>query len=302
MCSFAHINDKHQQFLDNLARTIPEFSFRIALTRGGWHRDAGVVTAKGERISENIRQWVEQECAGDIEYLAHKYGDAGYIVTRLHGKTHYLVAGTGSAPEDFIQLEVEELQEVTAYPLINEKALPEDIDDLIDPAGVKKLDPISVGEPHYVFRRMTHIADYLCKMSVLKSRDMQVQRFIEDWKRSSAAECGAFSEHWVLALCEYTDAYGEQIMLAEPVSTCTSEIPRLEMSNAVHGSRLANKIHSFDRDIGYPMAWYFYMLAHSNVPHQLAEAIHHDQVSAYDYLPVKDLKVLIDWYNKPYSV
>jgi len=44
------------------------------------------------------------------------------------------------------------------------------------------------------------------------------------------------------------------------------------------------------------------MLSHREVPHQLAESIHKDQMGAYDYLPARDLKVLRDWSAQPYGI
>jgi hypothetical protein len=67
------------------------------------------------------------------------------------------------------------------------------------------------------------------------------------------------------------------------------------------GAGLANLIHGFDRVVGYPFAWYFHMLTHKPVPHQLAEAVHADLMGAYEYLLARDLKVLRDWHARPYG-
>ena len=45
-----------------------------------------------------------------------------------------------------------------------------------------------------------------------------------------------------------------------------------------------------------------YATARSGVSYQLAESVHADLMGAFDYLPAKDLAVLRDWYNAPYSV
>lgn len=301
VCSFTAVSDDHAQLLENLSQVLPGLPFRLALTRGGWHRIGGLLDSDGNRLSHSLTDWIEQHADGDITGLFAEYADAGYVVTYLHGKTHYLIAQTGYAPQDFIQLEIEEVQELTDHLLFNENEIPGDIDDLIEPVNTIAVSQQPVGKPCYNFRRMTNIAVYLLEMSAPKHKSNMFRRFIEDWNRSSAGECGLFSDHWVLGLQEYTDEYGEPIMLAKPVSTHTS-IPRLEKEHISRGSRLANLIHGFDREVGYPMAWFFYMLTHRNVPYKLAEAIHDDQMGAYDYLSAKDLKVLIDWYNKPYSI
>gem|GEM_PF-144972 len=302
ICNFTSVSAGNEHLLENLSQTLPDLSFTVVLTRGGWHRVGGLMDKEGARISENLVEWLEQNADGDMAHLYTEYAEAGCIVTHLHGKTHYLVARTGDGPGDFGELGIEELQELTDHQLFNEDELPDEIDDLIEPVSVTLVEQQPVADPRYVFRRMTVISDYLQKMSDKKNKANAIKRFMEDWSRSSAGEYGAFSDHWVLGLREYTDAYGQHVMLAQPVTTHTGEIPRLEKEQVCHGSTLANMIHGFDRDMGYPMAWYFYMLTHSNVPYQLVEAIHNDQMGAYDYLPAKDLKVLIDWYDKPYGI
>lgn len=302
VCSFTTVSEDQTQLLENLSQLLPELTFRLALTRGGWHRVGGLVDARGNRVSNNLVAWIEQHADGDMTRLYAEYAANGYIVTHIHGKTHYLVARTGDAPQDFIQLEIEELQEITDHLLFNEDEIPDDVDDLIEPVNVTAVEQEAVGRPRYVFRSMTSIATYLREMSSSKYRTNAFGRFIADWHRSSAGECGTFSDYWVLVLQQYTDTYGEPVMLAKPICTHSRQIPRLEKEQISRGSRLANMIHGFDRDMGYPMAWYFYMLTHSNVPYQLVQAIHDDQMGAYDYLPAKDLKVLIDWYNRPYSI
>lgn len=302
LCAFTPVKPDHRPLLHNLAKVLPELEFSLVLTRGGWHRVGGLLSADGARITHDLREWIEQECGGDVDVLSANYVHEGCIVTHLHGKTHYLVARTGDAPEAFIQLEIEELHEAVDHTLFEDSVMPDDIDDLIDPAGVTRLKQEPVGDARYIFRRMTDIADYINSMEKIRGKWPSIKRFMQDWARSSASESGAFSDCWVFGLHAYSDEYGEPVIQAQPVSTHSGAIPRLEKSEITRGSKLANMIHGFDRDMGYPMAWYFYMLSHSAVPYQLAEAIHRDQMGAYDYLPPKDLKVLIDWYNKPYSV
>jgi hypothetical protein len=62
-----------------------------------------------------------------------------------------------------------------------------------------------VGPPRLLFRRLVQIGDLLASQDVSR----QVRRFLEDWDRSSAGECAAFSDHWVLSLREYQDRDGE---------------------------------------------------------------------------------------------
>ena len=94
-------------------RILPDLDFHHVLTRGGWHRIGGIVDGEGKRITHTLREWLETMSGGDVQALYEEYGEAGYIATCLQGKTHYFIAQTGESAGDFVQLEVEELQEVT---------------------------------------------------------------------------------------------------------------------------------------------------------------------------------------------
>ena len=56
------------------------------------------------------------------------------------------------------------------------------------------------------------------------------------------------------------------------------------------------------RRLGYPFAWFFHMLTDKRISQRLAEAVHADLMGAYAYLPGRDIKVLQDWYDRPYGV
>lgn len=305
------VKTEHSVLLQKLLQINPDLSFKHVLTRGGWHRTGGVISRDGERISDKLQEWVETESSGSINKLLDKYLDAGFIVTTLLGKTHYFTAQTGPSAYDFIQLEVEEVQEVEDHYLFSSESLPDDIEDVIEPSendysAVDKLEQKPVGEPRYIFRRITAVNDFLQLMSerimVRGNKYSSIRRFMQDWDRSSSKDAGSFCDYWILSMQEYTDAYGEPIMQAKPISTYDGQLSLMKLNGMHRGSELARLIHGFDHEIGYPMAWYFFMLSHSEVPHKLAEAIHKDLMGAYDYLPVRDLKVLKDWSANPYGI
>jgi hypothetical protein len=305
-CASTPVTDGHRLLLQKVARMLPDLDFHHVLTRGGWHRIGGIVDGEGERISHALREWLENMSGGDIQSLFEEYGDAGYVATCLQGKTHYFIAQTGNGAGDFVQLEVEELQEVTDRLLLDENNLPDDMDDLTDPLDVEKLSAEPLGDPLYKLRKVTDIADFLQAMAKYAEgkggRTMNLRRFMDDWEHSSAGENTPFCEHWVLSLREYTDAWGDTVLQAKPITTFSDNPSLMKLNGEHRGSRLAKLIHGFDHQIGYPMAWYFFMLSHREVPHQLAEAIHADQMGAYDYLPARDLKILKDWSAKPYGI
>jgi hypothetical protein len=306
ICSNTQVATDHAPLLQILSQHYPGLSFTHVLTRDGWHRTGGILDSTGARISDNLREWVETKSGGDVNKLMAQYADSGYIATRLNGKTHYFAAQTGKTAQEFVQLEVEELQEMVDHVMFGKDILADDIQDIIEPADAEKLKPEPIGLPCYLFRRMTAINEFMQSMAAqLAERgktNIPALRFMQDWDRGSSKDAGSFCEYWVLALQQYNDAWGETIMSVKPVSTFTSDLNLIKLNGEHRGAGLANLIHNFDHSIGYPMAWYFFMLSHSEVPYQLAEAIHKDLMGAYDYLPAKDLKVLNDWSAKPYSV
>ncbi|VAX10078.1 hypothetical protein MNBD_GAMMA25-1755 [hydrothermal vent metagenome] len=305
-CASTEVESDHAALLEKLLHIYPELKFEHILSRGGWYRTGGVVNSQGQSVTDNLRKWVESESDGDINKLLDRYAESDFIATRLLGKTHYFVAQIGDAAKDFVQLEVEELQEVQDHYLLNEDCLAEDIEDIIDPSDTEKLSPEPVAELRYLFRKMTSISDFIHtmteKMLGKNKAFIPIQRFMQDWDRSSSKEARCFCQHWVLALQEHTDAWGEPIMQAKPVSTYQPALPQMEVKAENRGSTLATLVHGFDHKIGYPMAWYFFMLSHREVPFQLAEVIHKDLMGAYDYLPAKDLKILKDWSETPYGI
>jgi hypothetical protein len=306
VCATTTVSADHAALLQKLTYLYPHLCFQHVLTRGGWYRVGGIIAADGERISHNLRDWLEQQAHGDPAQLIDDYGDAGYIATSLQGRTHYFVACSGERVEDFIQLEIEELQEVQDHMLFDPERLVDDLEELIDPLDVAKLDAEPRGAAFYSFRRFTDIGHFVHAMDDAAEHKagklLRLQRFMRDWERSSSRHAGPFCHHWVLALREYTDAWGEQIREAKPISTFSEDVALMTLNGVHRGARLANLIHGFDHDIGYPMAWYFFMLSHREVPHQLAESIHRDLMGAYDYLPARDLKVLRDWSVEPYGI
>lgn len=101
---------------------------------------------------------------------------------------------------------------------------------------------------------------------------------------------------------EYMDSDGECRRIARPVCTYLDRLPDLPPGALLHGSKLANAIHDYDRHLGCPFAWYFIMLSSKSANYSLAGAVLQDQMGAYDYLPARDLKVLRQWEERPYGV
>lgn len=287
---------------EELAGVLPGLTFEHVLTRSGWHRLGGVVDRDYKRVAEHISQWVEKESGRDVEVLVSRYHDAGYFATRFQGRTHYLVASIGPAPEQFIQLEVEELQEVLDRFLIDPDWLPDDLEDFIDPMDYPRLEPEPVAAPRYVFRRFTRIADLLERSEGSTGFDL-LRRFMADWQGSSAGLEREFCRHWVLSLRESPSRDHGVLFSAKTTAALPADgLPELEELEGSAGAELAARLHAFDRAAGYPFAWYFHMVASTYIPSSVAEAVMRDLDGDYDYLPQRDLERLRAWVSKPYGV
>ena len=288
--------------LENLRNLCPELEFRRVLVRGGWHRPGGVVDLDMRRVAESLREWAERESGGEIATLMEKYEGRQLFATSLAGKTHYLAAPTGERAADFVQLEVEELQEVLDHYLNDPDWLPDSLEEFIDPLDYPRLEPEPVNEPRFVFRRLLPVDALIEALQDGNPAQDRLLRFTGDWDQSSAAGKARFCEHWVLAVREYFDQYGIPHTSARPVATDKLTLPKPGAEGVNRGAALANQLHTFDREAGYPMAWYFHLLVAPGTALQLIPAVLEDHAAGYDYLPPADLDVLRRWLDSPYAL
>ncbi|NEV63185.1 hypothetical protein [Thiorhodococcus minor] len=297
-CQALEVADGIEPIVAAIQDELPDLEVRHAMTRSGWHRLGGVVDLDGNRIAHHITEWAEAESGGDIDELMLKLSDVQYFATRLNGRTHYLVAQTGPQAADYIQIEVEQLQEVLDRTISDPDWFPDSIADFVDPIDFPRLEHEPVGAPRLLFRRLIRAADLVASPDA----GPKLTRFFDDWDRSSAAESEGFCHHWLLSVREYQDRDGDGHLSAKPVPIAPAGVPELPDSEVARGVNLANQLHGFDREMGYPFAWYFHMLTNRKVSHKLAEAVHADLMGAYDYLPARDLKILREWYQAPYGL
>lgn len=285
-----------------LAKAAPDWPFRPILCRGGWYRLGGVVDEAGKRVSDHLEAWAEEALAerdGDLAQLAEDVGGRSLYATRLAGRTHYLVAPAGDGPGDFLQLEIEELQEVRSHRLCTGDPPPGSLEELVDPR--QPAPPATpLGLPCYVFRRLTHVGAFLGRMLAQSPEPAPVHRLVEDWKNSSAGQASAFHNHWVLALREHLDRYQQPIFRAQPIAT-RDHAAAFAVAGGTRGLALHAALQAFDREVGYPFAWYFHMLATKAVPHWVAQTVVEDALADFAYLPERDVAVVRNWLHRPYT-
>ncbi|KAF0166430.1 MAG: hypothetical protein FD157_378 [Rhodocyclaceae bacterium] len=290
-----------------LAGIAPELAFREVLARGGWYRLGGVVDAGGTPVADDLEQWAEAELAArddDMGALCDAYAGRGLHATRLSGRTHYFVAACGPGATDFVQLEIEELQELVCHPLFDGEALPGGIEELVDPRGADancRAASRPLGAPFLALRRLTPMRSFLARMASQKPEPQPVHRFIEAWESSSAGAATQFSNHWVLAVREHLDRYRQSILHATPVAALNGAPPKFAAAFGLQGLALHDALARYDKAAGYPMAWFFHMLTTRSAPHALAGAVIDDVQAGFHYLPDRDVAVVKDWLYRPYG-
>jgi hypothetical protein len=294
----------HATLLAAAARLIPDCPWRFALTRGGWYRVGGVIGTDGARLADNLEDWVNAAmaaCDDDLGEFLERHASA-LLVTRHAGKSHYFVARYGPEPADFLQLEVEELQEILDRRLWDEAAPPADAMELTDPIVAASVPAQPVAAPYYRFRRLTDMRRVAARLPAPVGKPSAIGRFMSEWRQSRAGEKAHLCEHWIVALREQHDRYNNTILSASPVSLHARQLKPFPWDARLKGLEAAAQLQAFDRAAGYPGAWYFHMIAGALVPRDVAYALMADIEAGFGYLAASDLALLKGWLADPYSV
>jgi hypothetical protein len=295
----------HSALLANTARLVPDCEFRYALTRGGWYRPGGLIRPDGERIADDLERWAEEalaECGGDLMECIDRHAGEDLLATRHTGRTHYFVGAYGPGVADFMQLEVEELQEILDRRLVDPANPPADLSELTEPMSPLVVDAQPVGRPHYRFRRITDIRQVLSGQIGPAGEPAPMARFMDEWAHSRAGAKGHFSEHWIVALREHTDRYRNAVLSAAPVSRHARALKPFHWHPEARGLALGEQIRAYDRAAGYPVAWYFHMVAGGLAPHAIAYALKADLADGFRYLSDAETHLLDSWLERPYTV
>lgn len=295
----------HAALLERANRIRSGCTFHLALNRGSWFRPGGVVSADGECIADQLDVWAQSEleaCGGDIYDLVEKHTGRKLLVTRHNGRTLYFVAPYGPAPTDFLQLEVEELQEVLDRELINEEDPPEDMQELVEPVVPKKLPGQPLAAPRYRFRRLVDVRRSAASSRFSDGRPVGLPRLISEWQHSSAATRGHFCDHWIVALREHLDRYHNPATSVSLVSRHARELKPFQWNEELAGVDMSAQLHDFDRAAGYPSAWYFHLVCGAMTPPSVAYAVARDLECGFSYLPDTEATLIKGWVEAPYTV
>jgi len=291
--------------LQKLQQLIPDFPVRLAYTGEEWYRLGGVVDIHGKRIAGDLIEWVERtfiECGQNLQTLIDYTLEQNLIASKQTGKTLCFVVQTGERAEDFTLIEIDKTHEVTDRMLVDENHPPEDLEEFIDPLQPYCIESTGLGHSRYTYRRKTDVKLFMEVINEHHPTEHPVQRFMDDWNRSSAGQKYAMSEDWIIRPYRHTGRFGEQIVNVEIINTHKDNLPHMEDFAGKKGVSLSNILTRFDRHAGYPFAWFFYMVKGKQVSTHGAEAVYRDISNDFAYLPERDEAVIRDWIAQPYNV
>jgi len=291
--------------LKKIQALVPEYTVRLARTGDEWYRLGGVVDMNGKRIANDLIEWTERtyiECGKNLQTLIDHAREQQLIATRQTGNTLYFVMQTGKKAEDFIQIDIDKTHEMADRLLVNDHQPPEDLEEFIDPLEPDCIEGFGIGTARYTYRRKTDVAVFMDEINKHHLEEHAVQRFMDDWNRSTAGQNAIMSEDWIIRPYRHVGRFNEQIINIELINTQSKNIPRLDDIAGKKGVALHNLLTRFDRQAGYPFAWFFYLLKGKLVSPQTGAAVFRDISGDFSYLPERDIAVLKDWINTPYSV
>lgn len=294
-----------QPLLEKIQEMVDAYPVRLARTGEEWYQIGGVVDSQNNQISSDLIEWVERtylECGQNFQTLIDYGLEQQYIATKQTGKTLYFVVETGTKAEEFILLEIDKIQEVSDRLMVNEESLPEDLEDMIDPLYPATIESYNFGHSKYQYRRKTDIKLFMQTLNEHHKEEHPAQRFMDDWNRSSCGQKHLFCHDWLLRPYQHTGRYGEKIVNAEIINIQPKSLLHLEDMVGKKGNSLNNLLTRFDRQVGYPFAWFFYMVKGKLVSPHNGEAVYKDITGDFAYLAKRDEAILRDWIATPYNI
>ncbi|MCX7085934.1 MAG: hypothetical protein NTY69_10405 [Methylococcales bacterium] len=305
ICKQTLANSDNEALLTKIQALSSNTPIRLARTGNDWYRLGGIVDKSGYRIADDLIEWTERtyiECGRDLQTLIDHAIDEKLIATQQKGNTLHLIAQTGNAAADFVQIDIDKIQETADRFLVNPNCHPEDLEEFIDPLHPDCIEAFNIGTARYSYRRKTDVAVFMNEINKYHPEEHPVQRFMDDWNRSSANQTTLLSNDWIIRPLRNTGRFGEQIINVEIINTQQKHVAQFDDIIGKKGVALNNLLTRFDRQIGYPFAWFFYMVKGDLVSLQTGLAVYKDITGDFSYLPERDATILKDWVTNPYRV
>lgn len=135
-------------------------------------------------------------------------------------------------------------------------------------------------------------------------RPMNEMRILQDWANSSAGRSGArFCEHWALDMKDST-WNEERYMGFIPLWSDGDgglKLPVIQSRKCKSVYELMGKLERFDKRVGHPFAWYFYLLHGNRMEFPVGRRVAEGIKSGLIRLQAHDEEVLLRWYAEEYG-
>lgn len=130
-------------------------------------------------------------------------------------------------------------------------------------------------------------------------------RLFHDWAESSAGRAGhRFCDHWWVQTSSWNEKDGQRRFSLIPQWADADgglSLPKISPDWEASPYGVMEQLQQFDRQAGYPMAWYFYALHGNRISHSAAGIIANAIRDGLLHLSTHDDKVLLKWRNEQYG-
>lgn len=354
----APVTPDHTALLSAINGRYPETQFKLVAERDGRSWDNGIIDAVGNRVTNNIHAWVDQELektGNSVENVWKKYKDAGLMRTEWSGSALYLSSPYGAEADAYFQMEIEVGQETTCSLLFDTAPYfpPEDRFDLITGPCFVFADSEKqiLSSPKYNFDSLLNVRQFLRDLAesekaikLLELPEMEKKvchiqdivlgpnggqtsktvpfleldpgwftrtppalRLFQDWNDSSAGRSGElFCNHWWINANKWVnkdDGLTHYYLCPQWADADGGvDLPKIEPDWEANPYTVMGSLADFDAQVGFPFAWYGYMLHGNRISHSaggvVARAIREGKIRP---LPECDEQVLLRWNESTYG-
>ena len=284
-----------------------------------------VFDAEGRRISGSRSAWIRSlldEMDGDAGKVWDRYRGKGYATVDEVGTTVFAGAATGRRPEDAIEIRIDWVVAYRTQELFSSWRA-RDPRDLLESSGSDPTDWLPANPSRYVLRKMNNVGKSLELAEDLDfsrrgdgvdyqhlsqtggawrihgsfasdqyiRRAIRERRFVNDWARSSAGE-ERILKHWAFDISDSAYKGQRYIEIIPRPLTWGNGISR-EKGYPIH--QLMERLNRFDREAGYPMAWYFHAIYGKRLPTWVIRRIGAALLSGAIRIEPPDMDVILKW-------
>ena len=319
-----------------LARAFPGFEFGMALIDDHyWRGTRSVIRPDGTCLGE-LRPWMTAELikeGDDVEAPWRRLKETDLQITEWRGTSAFVLAPTGPAAADYIQIALGRESEWQAAPIVNPDYRPLGEEELFDASWIRRVklaDADRLNGPSYRLLdraggALVHLQSFLGRCGRIERNRREAKRpeierrvkeigpdgtretpfldAVPDWFDHVPREL-RFFEDW-----EQSSAGTHRVFSHWALDICDythkgeREVGFIPLLPTAHASvhLLMDRIEAVDREIGLPFGWFFLMTHGHWVDPDVGQAIAAGLRAQRIRVPDRDAAVLLRWADKSYG-